>query len=130
MFVFILFYKPSWGATVWVYTSDIFSTNVRAHAIGIASQSQSVISTILNQFFPTFLAKCGFYTFFFFFGTNALLTVGVIFFLPETKGVALEDIDELFGGVSHRAGGEALGADEKMGKDIEHVEQPHVVSKV
>lgn len=131
MFVFILFYKPSWGATVWVYTSDIFSTNVRTHAIGIASQSQNVIATILNQFFPIFLAKCGFYTFLFFFGMNAVLALGVIWLLPETKGVALEDMDELFGGVSHRAGGEAMGAvEEKLGKEAEHIEGPATVSKV
>lgn len=115
MFVFILFYKPSWGATVWIYTADIFSTSVRVHAIGINSQVQNVVSTILNQFFPTFMNNCGFYTFFFFFGTNAVLTIGVWFILPETKGVALEDIDELFGGVSHRKGGEELH-DREIGK--------------
>jgi hypothetical protein len=76
-FLFIFFYKPSWGATVWVYTSEIFSTNVRAHGVAIGAQSQSIASTILNQFFPNFLANCGFYTFFFFVGVNALLVVGV-----------------------------------------------------
>ena len=29
-------------------------------------------------------------------------------FVPETKGVALEDIDQLFGGTSHREAGEAM----------------------
>ncbi|EWY85677.1 hypothetical protein FOXG_11758 [Fusarium oxysporum f. sp. lycopersici 4287] len=105
-FLFIFFYKPSWGATVWVYTSEIFSTDVRAHGVAIGAQSQSVASTILNQFFPTFLKNCGFYTFFFFVGVNALLLVGVFFFLPETKGVPLEEIDVLFGSVSHREKGE------------------------
>lgn len=75
--VFAVFYKPSWGATVWIYTSDIFSTDVRAHAVAMASQTQSVVSTILNQFFPIFLAKCGFYTFFFFAGLNIFLFIGV-----------------------------------------------------
>jgi MFS family permease len=74
--VFAVFYKPSWGATVWVYTSEIFSTDVRAHAVAMASQTQSVVSTILNQFFPLFLAKCGFYTFFFFAGLNIFLFLG------------------------------------------------------
>lgn len=70
-------YKPSWGATTWVYTSEIFSTDVRAHAVAIGAQTQAVISTILNQFFPLFLAACGFYTFFFFAGINILLFIGV-----------------------------------------------------
>jgi MFS family permease len=76
-FFFNFFYKPSWGATVWIYTSEIFSTDVRAHGVAIGAQSQSLASTILNQFFPIFLQKCGLYTFFFFVGINALLVIGV-----------------------------------------------------
>jgi MFS family permease len=72
-FLFNFFYKPSWGATVWIYTSEIFSTDVRAHGVAVGAQTQSVVSTILNQFFPTFLASCGFYTFFFFFGINFMM---------------------------------------------------------
>ncbi|KAH6871400.1 general substrate transporter [Thelonectria olida] len=105
-FLFIFFYKPSWGATVWVYTSEIFSTDVRAHGVAVGAQSQSAASTILNQFSPVFLKNCGFYTFFFFVGGNALLVLGVFFFLSETKGVPLEEIDVLFGSVSHREKGE------------------------
>ena len=40
LFLFALFYKPSWGATVWIWTSEIFSMNVRAQAVGMASQTQ------------------------------------------------------------------------------------------
>jgi MFS family permease len=60
LFFFILFYKPSWGATVWIWTSEVFSMNIRAQAVGMASQTQNVANSILQQFFPTFLANCGF----------------------------------------------------------------------
>ena len=60
LFFFILFYKPSWVATVWIWTSEVFSMNVRAQAVGMASQTQNVANSILQQFFPTFLANCGF----------------------------------------------------------------------
>lgn len=33
--------KPSWGATVWIWTSEVFSMNVRAQAVGMASQTRS-----------------------------------------------------------------------------------------
>jgi hypothetical protein len=75
--VFAVFYKPTWGATVWVYTSEIFSTDVRAHAVAMSAQTQQIVNLILNQFFPLFLAKCGFYTFFFFAGLNIFLFLGV-----------------------------------------------------
>lgn len=59
LFFFIFFYKPTWGATTWIWTAEIFSMNVRAQAIGMSSQMQNVANTIFQQFFPTFLAKCG-----------------------------------------------------------------------
>lgn len=52
LFLFILFYKPSWGATVWIWTSEVFSMNVRSYAVGAASQTQNVANIIVNQFFP------------------------------------------------------------------------------
>jgi len=55
LFLFIFFYKPSWGATIWIWTSEVFSMNVRAQAVGMASQTQNVVNSIVQQFFPTFL---------------------------------------------------------------------------
>ena len=56
-FLFIFFYKPTWGATTWIWTSEVFSMNVRAQAVGMCSQMQNVANTIVQQFFPTFLAR-------------------------------------------------------------------------
>ncbi|EIT83441.1 putative transporter [Aspergillus oryzae 100-8] len=114
LFLFIFFYKPSWGATVWIWTSEIFSMNVRAQAVGMASQTQNVANAIVQQFFPTFLNNCGFYAFYMFAGINFLLSVFVFFFIPETKQVPLEEIDALFGGANHVTHGEELVAGEKQ----------------
>ncbi|KKK20158.1 hypothetical protein P175DRAFT_0529747 [Aspergillus ochraceoroseus IBT 24754] len=114
LFLFIFFYKPSWGATVWIWTSEIFSMNVRAQAVGMASQTQNVANTIFQQFFPTFLDNCGFYAFYMFAGINFLLAVFVYFFIPETKQVPLEEIDALFGGANHVTHGEDLITSEKQ----------------
>ena len=35
--------------------------NVRAQAVGMASQTQNIANAIVQQFFPTFLKNCGFY---------------------------------------------------------------------
>lgn len=57
LFLFIFFYKPTWGATTWIWTSEVFSMNVRAQAVGMCSQWQNVSNLVFNQFFPIFLAK-------------------------------------------------------------------------
>ncbi|KAL5342285.1 general substrate transporter [Aspergillus crustosus] len=121
LFLFIFFYKPSWGATVWIWTSEIFSMNVRAQAVGMASQTQNVANAIVQQFFPTFLDNCGFYAFYMFAGINFLLALFVYFFVPETKQVPLEEIDALFGGANHVTHGEDLITSEKH--EVIHMEK-------
>ncbi|KAL1604472.1 hypothetical protein SLS59_003664 [Nothophoma quercina] len=108
MFLFAFFYKPSWGATVWIYTAEIFSMNVRAQAVGMCSQTQNVANSIVQQFFPLFLQNEGFYAFYMFAGINILLAVFVWFFVPETKKVGLEEMDAMFGGANHVDGGAEL----------------------
>ncbi|KAL4816363.1 general substrate transporter [Aspergillus spinulosporus] len=122
LFLFIFFYKPSWGATVWIWTSEIFSMNVRAQAVGMASQTQNVANAIFQQFFPIFLDNCGFYAFYMFAGINFLLALFVFFFIPETKQVPLEEIDALFGGANHVTRGEELIGSEKQGVTATHKE--------
>lgn len=113
LFLFIFFYKPTWGATTWIWTSEVFSMNVRAQAVGMCSQWQNVSNLVFNQFFPVFLAKSGFKTFFFFGGINIGLALFVIFIVPETRRVALEEMDTLFGGVNHvEKGGASMGIED------------------
>ncbi|ROW02218.1 hypothetical protein VSDG_02315 [Cytospora chrysosperma] len=113
LFFFIFFYKPSWGATVWIWTSEIFSMNVRAQAVGMCSQTQNVAQAIFNQFFPIFLARQGLKCMFFFMAVNILLAAFVWWIVPETKCVPLEEIDVLFGGANHvDKGAQMLGVPE------------------
>jgi hypothetical protein len=54
LFLFIFFYKPSWGATTWIWTAEIFSMNVRSQAVGKLPTSQPLfhISRILRVVSP------------------------------------------------------------------------------
>jgi hypothetical protein len=111
LFLFIFFYKPSWGAVTWIWSSEIFSLNVRAQGVGMAGQTQNIANAIVQQFFPLFLEDCGFYAFYMFAGINCLLVCYVFFLIPETKGVPLEEMDKLFGGASHVQGGAMMRQD-------------------
>lgn len=103
--------------------------NVRAQAVGMASQTQNVANAIVQQFFPLFLDNEGFYAFYMFAGINFLLAVFVFFFIPETKQVPLEEIDTLFGGANHVAQGEEVLAYKKeVGLSNETDEKPGAVT--
>jgi sugar transport protein len=84
-----------------MWTSEVFSMNIRAQAVGMCSQMQNVANTVFQQFFPTFLRNEGLRCLYFFMAINVCLFVFVWFFIPETKQIALEEIDVLFGGSSH-----------------------------
>ncbi|KAF2621970.1 MFS sugar transporter-like protein [Macroventuria anomochaeta] len=101
MFLFAFFFKPSWGATVWIWTGEIFSMNVRNQAIAISSQFQNVANVCLQQAFPVFLANEGFYAMYMFGAINVVLFAYVWFFIAETKNVSLEEMDIIFGGANH-----------------------------
>ncbi|KAJ4423305.1 hypothetical protein N0V82_002032 [Gnomoniopsis sp. IMI 355080] len=117
LFLFIFFYKPSWGAVTWIWSSEIFSMNVRAQGVGMAGQTQNIANAIVQQFFPTFLNNCGFYAFYMFAGINCLLVLYVIFLIPETRGVPLEEMDKLFGGANHVQGGREIIREEQTQRD-------------
>jgi len=75
--------------------------NVRAQAVGMATQTQNVANTIFQQFFPQFLTACGFYAFYLFAAINFALAVFVYFIVPETRRVRLVS----FSSFSGREGG-------------------------
>jgi hypothetical protein len=75
--------------------------NIRAQAVGMCSQTQNVVNSIVQQFFPVFLKNEGFYAFYMFAAINILLAAFVWFFVPETKKVSLEEMDAIFGGQNH-----------------------------
>lgn len=85
--------------------------NVRAQAVGMCSQTQNVVNSIVQQFFPIFLKNEGFYAFYMFAAINLLLAGFTWFFVPETKKVGLEEMDAVFGGLNHVVEGAAI---EKM----------------
>ncbi|PNS19007.1 High-affinity glucose transporter [Sphaceloma murrayae] len=134
LFLFAFFYKPSWGATTWIWTAEIFSMNVRAQAVGMASQTQNIANSIVQQFFPLFLQNCGFYAFYMFAGINFLLALFVYFCIPETKGILLEEIDTLFGGSNHvEKGGDLLGVEDAHhahGDELEKMPNVQAIEEV
>ncbi|KAL1956995.1 hypothetical protein VTO42DRAFT_6484 [Malbranchea cinnamomea] len=99
MFFFYLwtvFYTPSWNGTPWVMNSEMFDPSMRSLAQACAAASNWLWNFLVSRFTPQMFTKMG-YGVYFFFASLMVLSVFFIFFLiPETKGIPLESMDQLF----------------------------------
>ncbi|TVY38729.1 Quinate permease [Lachnellula occidentalis] len=99
--IFIFFYtfgySIGFGPAAWVYSSEIFPTNLRARGLNFAASGGAVGSIIASQTWPVGMHNIGSKTYFVFMAINLGSAVIIIFAYPETKRRSLEDMDVLFG---------------------------------
>jgi MFS family permease len=94
---YVAFFAFSQGSVIWVYLSEIFPNRVRARGQALGSFTHWFWAAIVGQTFPMIadVSKSG--PFVFFAAMMALQFVMVWKFLPETKGVSLEQIQRTLG---------------------------------
>ncbi|PPQ73462.1 hypothetical protein CVT24_007553 [Panaeolus cyanescens] len=85
-----------WGPTPWVYLGESFPLRVRAKSIALGSATNWFWNFLLSFFAPRIAAKIGPLILLIFFGMLLVGYVYVYFFIPETKGLSLEEVDELY----------------------------------
>jgi len=100
LFVFMAFYAVGPGVCVWLALSELMPTRIRSNGMSIALVlNQAVSTTIAAIFLPT-VGKYGYSTMFFGFAAcTVIYFVTATWFLPETKGKTLEEIEAHFEGV-------------------------------
>jgi SP family myo-inositol transporter-like MFS transporter 13 len=99
LFVFMAFFAVGPGVCVWLALSELMPTRIRSNGMSIALLiNQAVSTTIAAVFLPT-VGKYGYSTMFFTFaGCTVVYFITAAFFLPETKGKTLEEIEGYFEG--------------------------------
>jgi sugar porter (SP) family MFS transporter len=95
IFAFIAAHAVGQGAVIWVFISEIFPNRQRAEGQALGSFTHWIFAALLTTFFPKMVSAFppG-YVFLFFCGMMVLQLLWVIFMVPETKGVPLEQIQE------------------------------------
>ena len=93
--LFVVCFGASWGPLVWVLLGEIFPNSIRAKALGVAAAAQWIANFLITITFPPLSAVSlpltyGAYALF-----AALSFIFVLRFIPETKGMKLEDADTL-----------------------------------
>jgi MFS family permease len=99
LFGFMAFYAVGPGVCVWLALSELMPTRIRSNGMSIALLlNQAVSTTIAATFLPT-VGKYGYSVMFLgFAGCTVIYFITAAFFLPETKGKTLEEIEVHFGG--------------------------------
>jgi len=105
LFLFMSFYAVGPGVVVWLALSELMPTRIRSNGMSIALLLNQAVSTgVAAVFLPT-VGKYGYSTMFFGFATcTVVYFVTAAFFLPETKGKTLEEIEAHFEGTGRKAG--------------------------
>lgn len=99
LFIFVSFFAIGPGVCVWLALSELMPTRIRSNGMGIALFVNTLVSYIIAAIFLPTVGAHGYSTMFFLFaGCTVIYFITAAFFLPETKGKTLEEIEEHFEG--------------------------------
>ena len=95
LFVFIASHAIGQGAVIWVFISEIFPNHLRASGQSFGSSVHWVLAAIIPSMIPILFSNYGVGNVFAFFALMMVLQlVFVLFMMPETKGISLEDMNQ------------------------------------
>jgi MFS transporter, SP family, solute carrier family 2 (myo-inositol transporter), member 13 len=97
LYLFMAFFAVGPGVCVWLALSELMPTRIRSNGMSIALLINQAVSTGIAAFFLPTVGKYGYSMMFFAFaGCTVVYFVTATFFLPETKGKTLEEVEEYF----------------------------------
>jgi len=104
--IYIFFFASTWGPLAWVVTGEIFPLKTRATSLGITTATNWLLNWAIAYSTPYLVnfgpgyANLQSKIFFIWFGFCFICISFVYFFIYETKGLTLEEVDELYNEVS------------------------------
>lgn len=97
--IFISSFAVGPGVCVWLALSELMPTRIRSNGMSIALLINQFVSTCIAGAFLPVVGNYGYSTIFFFCaGCTVIYWITAVFFLPETKGRTLEEIEAHFDG--------------------------------
>ncbi|PVH93229.1 general substrate transporter [Periconia macrospinosa] len=105
--IYIFFFACSWGPVAWVVTGEIFPLKVRAKSLSMTTASNWILNWAIGYATPYLVndgpgnANLGAKVFFIWGGCCFICIFFVWSMIYETKGLALEQVDELYAKVAH-----------------------------
>ncbi|SCW01228.1 LAFE_0D07932g1_1 [Lachancea fermentati] len=100
MIVFTCFYifcfATTWAPTAYVITSESFPLRVKSKCMAIATGCNWIWGFLIGFFTPFITSAINFYYGYVFMGCLVFMYFYVLFFVPETKGLTLEEVQEMW----------------------------------
>nr|CAI6447475.1 AAC_HP1_G0012790.mRNA.1.CDS.1 [Saccharomyces cerevisiae] len=100
MIVFACFYifcfATTWAPIAYVVISETFPLRVKAKAMSIATAANWLWGFLIGFFTPFITGAINFYYGYVFMGCMVFAYFYVFFFVPETKGLTLEEVNDMY----------------------------------
>ncbi|KAL2021917.1 hypothetical protein VTK56DRAFT_6512 [Thermocarpiscus australiensis] len=97
--IFIFFFASTWGPGAWILIGEIFPLPIRSRGVGLSTASNWLWNTIIAVITPYMVGPTrGNMKSSVFFVWGGLCTCALIYtylFVPETKGLSLEQVDKM-----------------------------------
>ncbi|KAF5742233.1 hexose transporter 1 [Tripterygium wilfordii] len=94
--IYVAGFAWSWGPLGWLVPSEIFPLEIRSAAQSVNVSVNMIFTFIIAQVFLTMLCHLKFGLFIFFAFFVLVMSIFVFFFLPETKGIPIEEMTRVW----------------------------------
>lgn len=92
--IFVAGFAWSWGPLGWLIASEIYPLETRSAGFFFAVSTNMIFTFVIAQAFLTMLCSMRAAIFFFFAAWIVIMGCFTIFFLPETKGIPIDEMNE------------------------------------
>ncbi|MCO5547522.1 hypothetical protein L7F22_000972 [Adiantum nelumboides] len=94
--VFVSAFAWSWGPLGWLIASEIFPLETRSAGQSVTVSVNMIFTFVIGQAFLSMLCKMEYGIFLFFAGWVVIMGLFALLFIPETKGIPIEEMDGLW----------------------------------
>lgn len=96
IYLFLICFASTWGPIAWIYQSEVFPLRIRAKGTSAGTMSNWLWNAIISLITLFMFEKISFYSYLVFGFFGIAMTLFVIYYVPETSGVPLEEMEGLF----------------------------------
>ncbi|PHH58657.1 hypothetical protein CDD82_2797 [Ophiocordyceps australis] len=129
--IYIFFFASTWGPLAWVVTGEIYPLKSRAKSLSLTTATNWLFNWAIAYSTPYLVNYGDGYAnlqskiFFIWFAACCLCVGFVYLYIYETKGLSLEEVDDLYTGVSSASSSTSWAP---SGKHRSKIEESHVSS--